>query len=331
MSTEGITEGLREGDRMSMHIDVDTRFIMLIGTPLHQSFAARMQNVAYQAAGMNMHYFYNEAGPEHLREILEGLRHTSSFAGAAITRPNKVAVMEYLDEVDPLCAKMGSCNTVLKTEDGRLIGYNTDGIGFLRSLREEGGIDPRGLTFFCIGAGGAGRSMCSVLAHAGAQRIYVTDVIEESARALVDDINANFAPVAQAVPFGDFAAVSQSDVVMNASGIGMGETIGMTPLPLGSMAEGAFYFDACYNPHRTEFLRQAEDAGSPVLNGLGMSLYQGAEQIRLWTGQEAPLDVMRGELLAIVAGLDATNRRADEPAGTKRAVELLRERGESMR
>lgn len=314
-----------------MHIDIDTRFIMLIGMPLHQSFAARMQNAAYRAAGMNMHYFYNEAGPDHLREILDGLRHTSSFAGAAITRPNKVAVMDYLDEVDPLCEKMGSCNTVVKADGNRLVGYNTDGIGFLRSLREEGGIEPEGLTFFCIGAGGAGRSMCSVLAHAGAARIYVTDVMEESAQALVDDINASFAPVAQAVPFGDFSAVRESDVVMNASGIGMGETIGMTPLPPEHVNPEAFFFDACYNPHRTEFLRQAESAGGKVLNGLGMSLYQGAEQIKLWTGQDAPLDVMRGELLAIVAGLDATNRHADEPAGTKRAVELLRERGEGIR
>lgn len=314
-----------------MHIDIDTRFIMLIGTPLHQSFAARMQNAAYRAAGMNMHYFYNEAGPEHLREILDGLRYTSSFAGAAITRPNKVAVMDYLDELDPLCAKMGSCNTVVKTDDGYLIGYNTDGTGFLRSLREEGGVDPEGLTFFCIGAGGAGRSMCSVLAHAGASRIYVTDVIEQSTHTLVDDINTNFAPVAQAVPFGDFSAVCESDVVMNASGIGMGETIGMTPLPPEYVDPATFYFDACYNPHRTEFLQQAESAGAPVLNGLGMSLYQGAEQIKLWTGQDAPLDVMRGELMAIVAGLDAAHRHADEPAGTKRAVEMLRERGEGIR
>lgn len=89
-------------------IDINTKFITLIGTPLGQSFAARMQNSGYLAAGQNMKYFYTETDSTHLEEIISGIRYMPSFAGAAVTKPNKVAVLQYLDELDPLCQKMGA-------------------------------------------------------------------------------------------------------------------------------------------------------------------------------------------------------------------------------
>ncbi len=342
-----------------MHIDINTRFIMLIGTPLHQSFAARMQNAAYKAAGLNMRYFYNEADSTHLREILDGLRYTSSFAGAAITRPNKVTIMKYLDELDPLCKKMGSCNTVVKDKDGLLIGHNTDGTGFYESFLTEGGFPAEGKRFFCIGAGGAGRAICATLANEGAKTIYITDIMGESAQSVANDINTNFgngninsptegantqsAPddsstrstqeqasqdpsvedVAVHVAFGDFSCVDICDCVINASGIGMGATLGMTPLPPEHIHPDQFFFDACYNPKKTQFLKNAEKAGCKTLNGLGMSLHQGAKQIKLWTGQDAPLEVMRKELETILSELAATDRLADEPQSTRSALEEM--------
>lgn len=304
-------------------ININTKFTMLIGTPLTQSFAARMQNAGYKAEDMDMRYFYTEAGPEHLKEILAGIRYMPSFVGAAITRPNKVQVMQYLDELDPMCRKIGSCNTIVKDEQGRLTGYNTDGLGFLTSLRLDGNFQPEGKTFFCIGAGGAGRSMCAALADAGATKIYVTDVIEESARWLVHDINAAVAPVVEQVPFGNFVHVPECDCIMNASGIGMGTSIGTSPIPADLIDPKQFCFDACYNPRRTQFLIDAEEKGCQVLNGLGMSLHQGAAQIELWTGQPAPLEVMRAELEAICDELEAEHRFAQEPAGTRRALEAI--------
>ena len=212
-----------------MHIDIHTRFITLLGDPLAQSFAARMQNRGYEAAGLDLVYFYTVTGPEHLGEIIQGLRHMP-FAGFAVTKPNKVKVLEYLDELDPLCAKMGSSNTVVKLPDGRLKGYNTDGVGFSRAL-DEAGVSVKEKTFFCIGSGGAGRAICSALAYHGAGRILIADLAEESARSLAGDINQNFAPVAEAIPYGDFSRVQEANAVINASGVGMGKTIGQTPLP----------------------------------------------------------------------------------------------------
>lgn len=282
-----------------MKIDINTKMITLLGTPLGQSFAARMQNAGYDAADLNMLYFYTETDQEHLGDIVNGIRYMN-FAGFAVTKPNKVRVLRYLDELDPLCKKMGASNTVVKTEDGKLIGYNTDGIGFYTSLVEEGGVDVKNSTFFCFGAGGAGRAMCSVLAYYGAKKIYITDFFEPCAQALVDDINNNFAPIAEFVHHGDTSKVSEVDVVMNASGVGMGKSIGQSPVEKEILKANQFCFDACYNPAKTQFLLDAEAQGCKILNGLGMSLYQGAAQIELWTGKKAPVDAMRQELLKIL-------------------------------
>lgn len=282
-------------------VDNNTKMITLLGDPLKQSFAAQMQNCGYEAMGENLLYFYTEVNNEHLGDVVNGLRYMN-FAGFAVTKPNKVKVLEYLDELDPLCQKMGASNTVVKTEDGKLIGHNTDGIGFVRSIERDGNLKVDENTYFCIGSGGAGRAMCSALAYYGAKKIYVTDLFEESAQSLVDDINKNFAPVAEFVPHGDFSKVGEVSVVMNASGIGMGSHIGENPLPKEYMKADQFYFDACYNPDKTQFLLDAESIGATVLNGLGMSLYQGAAQIELWTGKEPPIDAMKQCLLDIIAG-----------------------------
>lgn len=284
-----------------MHIDSNTKMITLIGTPLSQSFAARMQNAAYRAAGLNFCYFYTEADGEHLREIMEGIRRMPSFAGCAVTKPNKVKVLDYLDELAPLCQKMEACNTVVRKADGRLVGYNTDGDGFYLSLTRETDIQVENSTFFCFGAGGAGRAICSALAYHGAKKIYVTDAFAQSGKVLVDDINRNFAPVAELVEYGDYTPINGCNVVLNASGIGMGATLGQSPVPEEVVRPGQFYFDACYNPEKTQFLLNAQAKGCKTLNGLGMSLYQGAAQIALWTGREAPLEAMRRELAAILA------------------------------
>ena len=102
-----------------MNVDINTKMITLLGDPLKQSFAARMQNAGYEAAGLNMLYFYTETDNEHLGDIVKGLRYMN-FAGFAVTKPNKVKVLEYLDELDPLCEKMGASNTVQHRRRGLL-------------------------------------------------------------------------------------------------------------------------------------------------------------------------------------------------------------------
>ena len=276
-----------------MKIDINTKFITLIGTPLSQSYAAAMQNAAYDAMGLNYCYFYTERDSTHLQEILNGVRHMN-FAGCAVTKPNKVNVMKYLDETDPLCALAGSSNTIV-IKDGKLIGHNTDATGFFRALTEKYG-SVEGKKIYCFGAGGVGRAIIMALANGKASKIFITDYFNDSAKKMADDVNAHFANVGVYVPFESFEHVEEADIYINATGIGMAPHLGETPLPEKYVKSDAFYFDACYNPEKTQFLLNAEKAGAGILNGLSMSLYQGVDQIKLWTGEEPPVEIMRETL-----------------------------------
>lgn len=288
-----------------MPVNINTKMITLLGKPLSQSYAARMQNAAYRAAGLNMLYFYTEVDNDHLGDVINGIRHMN-FAGFAVTKPNKVEVMKYVDEVDPLCEKMNASNTVVM-KDGKLKAYNTDGVGFYRSLVEEAPeLDVKNSVFLCLGAGGAARAICSVLAYNGAKKIYIASRTMSKVQELVDDINKNFAPIAEAVDMQNEEqvkeVVAESHVIMNNTGLGMPVSIDKTPIPKEYLRPGQVCFDATYNPAKTRFLIEAEEVGCKIINGLGMSLYQGAAQIELWSGKEAPVEAMRQELMDILAG-----------------------------
>lgn len=290
-----------------MEVNINTKMITLLGKPLSQSYAARMQNVAYGAMGLNMLYFYTEIENDNLEEVIKGIRHMN-FAGFAVTKPNKVEVMKYVDEADPLCEKMNASNTVV-VKDGKLIAYNTDGTGFLRSLREEApDIDLSGSTFFCIGAGGCARAICSVLAYNGAKKIYIASRTLSRVEELVSDINDRFEPIAELVDMESKdllkEKIAESDVVMNNTGLGMTVTADKTPIDKEYLRPGQLCFDAIYNPSKTRFLKESEEMGCKIMNGLGMSLYQGAEQIELWSGQAAPIEAMQKELLDILSHRD---------------------------
>lgn len=286
-----------------MPVDIHTKLVTLLGMPLSQSFAARMQNAAYRAMGLNMLYFYTEVEQGRLPDVVNALRYMP-FAGFAVTKPYKIEVLKYLDALDPLCEKTGASNTVV-IHDGRLIGYNTDGDGFLTSLLEETDVSLPDTVCFCMGAGGAGRAICCALASRGAKRIFICDANEAAAKQLVCDINTGFAPAAELAAFADETGkadmIRASKLLINATGLGMAGSADQTPYPKALLSPGQICFDATYHPSKTRFLAEAEGAGCTIMNGLGMSLHQGAAQIKLWSGQDAPVDVMRNELNAILA------------------------------
>jgi shikimate dehydrogenase len=287
-----------------MPVNINTRMSTLLGKPLSQSYAARMQNAAYRAAGIDMLYFYTEVENDHLPDVINGIRHMN-FAGFAVTKPNKVEVMKYVDEADPLCEKMNASNTVV-LRNGHLKAYNTDGIGFFRALEEEAAeIDVSESIFFCLGAGGAARAICSVLAYKGAKKIYIASRTFSRVKELAEDINEKFAPVAEPVDMQDTELmkknIAASGVIMNNTGLGMHVSPDKTPVPKEYLRPGQLCFDATYNPSKTRFLMEAEQVGCKIMNGMGMSLYQGAAQIELWSGMDAPIEAMRQELLDILS------------------------------
>jgi shikimate dehydrogenase len=286
-----------------MAITVDTKMIALLGKPLRQSFSPRMQNEAYEGAGLDYHYFPVEVENDHLGDVVNGLKYMN-FVGFAVTKPNKIEVMQYLDEIDELAEKMGSCNTIVNS-NGKLKGYNTDGEGFVRSLLMETGCKLEGSVFFCFGAGGAGRAICSTLAFRGAKKIYIVDKFVEASKSLAEDINTKFAPVAELVDFEDIEEVNKNvslaNVVINASGIGMYPHLDEVPVSKEALNASQICFDATYNPLKTKFLLEAESIGCKILNGIGMVINQGVIQYSLWTGLPEPIESFSDSIEKIIS------------------------------
>lgn len=280
-------------------ISVDTKLIGLLGNPLGQSLSTIMHNAAFRHCALDYEYFPIETGGKSLAAILQGIRNMN-FAGFGVTKPDKVAVMEHLDEVDELAARMGAVNTAVVEKNGRLKGYNTDGEGFLRSLSEHYEKPLSQSVFICIGAGGAARAITCSLAYKNVKRIIVSSLFDSESEELIRDINGSFAPVASIIPWGDQEALREAaraaDVIMNTTGVGMGTHAGESPVDKAVFNPGLLAFDAAYNPAVTRFLSDAASEGCATLNGLGMLLYQGAAQFEMWTGMKAPVDIMRQTL-----------------------------------
>lgn len=276
------------------HITVDTKLVALLGTPLSQSVSYLTQNQVYSELGLNYYYFPVELPrAEQLGTVIAAFREMN-FAGFAITKPYKEKVIPYLDRLDSTAERMGACNTVVK-EDGALVGYNTDGIGFTRALEEEHSVKIRGKRIFSYGAGGAARAVLFQLAAQGAGQITIA-AIDGTAQHLANDLNRYYPGLCRGVDMDQreilAQGTSQADLVLNLTGIGMAPHLNETPVDSTWMRPGQLCFDAIYNPAKTRFLEDAEQANCQIVNGLGMVIYQGLAQIELWTGVRAEPDIM---------------------------------------
>ena len=275
-------------------ITVDTKLIALLGNPLRQSVSYLTQNQVYEELGLDYCYFPVELPrADQLESVIAGFREMN-FAGFAVTKPYKEQVLPYLDRLDSTAEKMGACNTVV-VEDGCLVGYNTDGIGCTRSLREERGFDPAGSRVFSYGAGGAARAVLFQLASEGAKQITVA-ALDGMGQRLAGGQDRCYPGLCQGIDISprDILAseTSQADLVLNLTGLGMAPHLNETPADPTWLRPGQLCYDAIYNPEKTRFLEDAERAGCQTLNGLGMVIYQGLAQIELWTGVWAEAEIM---------------------------------------
>ena len=266
-----------------------TQFIALLGNPLGFSKASVMQNTALRAAGLDILYFPLECQQEDLPVLLPAFRRMP-FAGLAITKPFKVKILSYLDEIEPSAKQIGSCNTV-RLHDGRLTGYNTDGYGFTDALHKHYG-DFQGKTMLVCGAGGTARAICFACAAQGIGRIRIVNRSLQNAQALAEGLNQQGID-AEAYPLADAEKLlPDTNILVNATGLGMQPYEGQSPLPDIILPPHLFVCDLAYNPPRTKLLLDAEQAGCRVMNGFDMSVYQGARQFWLLTGKQPPLEIM---------------------------------------
>lgn len=286
-------------------ISLDTKMVGLLGQPLTFTFSPQMHNSTFEALGLDYFYRPIEVGKDELYSVVKGLKHMN-YAGFNVTKPNKVRILRYLDEVDELAAKIGSVNTV-KIVEGRLIGYNTDGEGYVASLKEELDFDPKGKRFTILGAGGAGRAIAFTLASYGAKKIHITDRIINCSEIVASEINANICKCAEVFELSDHnlkECIDDSDVIINASGIGMMPQIDRTPFSKDLLHKDIIVSDITYNPLKTRLIKEAEEVGCKTHNGVGMLIHQGAKAFEIWTGIDAPIGEMTNTVVNIINGLN---------------------------
>lgn len=276
-----------------MNINTETKMIGLLGYPLGHSFSSLMHNSVFEQRSLNKIYIPIEVLPENLETVVRGIS-KMNFDGFNVTIPHKIKIMKYLDEIDEYAKCIGAVNTVT-IKNGVLKGYNTDGIGFLRSYEEITETKVEGKNVFVLGSGGASRAISMTLALNKANKIYICNRTHEKAVALVNDINNQAGECSIAVPM-EYEemekAIKDSDILINATSIGMYPNVDKSPISKNLLNKKLIVYDAVYNPKKTKLLLDAEEIGCKTVMGLSMLIYQGAEAFELWTNSKAPVDLM---------------------------------------
>lgn len=273
-----------------MMITTQTQLLGVMGHPIAHSKSPHMHNKALTAQQLPYTYLAFDVHPIDLPSAVHGMRALGA-RGWNVTIPHKVSIMPFMDEVSEDARLIGAVNTVV-CEDGKLIGMNTDGAGYLRSLQEETGLNVKEQRILLIGAGGASRGVAFAFAQAGARHIVIANRTWEKAERL----QKHLAPLIEtkAIRLDEIERwIKDRTLIVNTTSVGMHPNTEASPLPAELLPEGAVVSDLIYTPAKTKLLKQAESRGCIIHNGIGMFVHQGALAYEQWTGVQPPLDVMR--------------------------------------
>jgi shikimate dehydrogenase len=266
-----------------MGITPSTRPIGLIGCPISHSLSPKLHNAIYQKYGIDCVYLAFSAEKERLEDVINGFK-ALSFVGFNVTVPHKQNALPYLDDLDKEAAIIGAVNTV-KIENGRLVGYNTDGWGFIGSIKNRG-YDIRGMDVLVLGAGGSARAISVYLAKEGANTINILNRTESNAVTLAEHIKRHY-PSATINGIGKHDLhIFRPNIIINTTSVGMWPQITDSPLGGYNFFSDQIVVDIIYNPLQTKLLKDACDVGCTVINGLDMLVGQAVKAIEIWTGIE---------------------------------------------
>ena len=266
------------------------QIVCCMGQPVAGNPTQFMMERAFAAAGLDWRYLTLEVPPEQLADAVKGLR-AMGFRGGNFTLPHKVAVIPYLDELSEAATLMGAVNCVNRVGE-RLVGENTDGKGFVQSLRQV--TDPAGKRVVILGAGGAARAIAVELGLSGAAEVVIVNRTAERGQTLVELLNERVKVAARLVHLSsDYALEDSAEIVINATSIGLGDAEARVPLQLDSLRSGVIVADVIFNPPRTRLIRDAAARGCTTLDGLGMLVNQGVIGFKIWTGVDPDAEVMR--------------------------------------
>lgn len=271
----------------------------LLGSPVAHSLSPMMHNESFRLLGLDYVYLCFDVGEDQLETAVRGLQ-ACGIRGFNLTMPNKNRMAELADELSPAARITGAVNTVVN-EEGRLIGHNTDGIGFMQSAREAG-FEAKGKTMTILGGGGAAAAICAQAALDGLKNLYIfarpTSRFHLRTLRLADDIQHQTACQTQLCDQADTsalkAALQDSDLLVNATSVGMAPNTDASIITDPSLLYPELMVaDIIYNPRETRLLQLAASVGCPTFNGLHMLLYQGAAAFRLWTGCDMPVPIIK--------------------------------------
>ena len=261
----------------------------VIGYPVSHSLSPVMHNAALRHLGISAVYGAFEVRPEELEAAISGVR-ALGIGGLSVTVPHKEAVMSFLDEIDPVAERIGAVNTVVNRE-GRLFGTNTDWLGVRRSL-EEAGVELSGKRAVVVGAGGAARAVVYALRELGAEVEIYNRTVEKAER-LARDFGGRAYPLSEIVR-------ASGEIIIQTTSVGLKSR--ESPVPEEVFKNFRVAMDIVYVPLKTRFLVEAAAAGCKTIDGLKMLVYQGAEQFRLFTGYEPPVELMYEAALEVLRG-----------------------------
>jgi shikimate dehydrogenase len=271
-------------------IDTGTVLYGVFGDPIKHSKSPLMLGRAFRAEGINAVYAAFHIVPGQLKAAVDGVR-ALGFRGINVTLPHKEEIMRYMDEIDAGARVIGAVNTVVN-HNGTLIGYNTDGIGYVRSLKEETGLTLEGKRILILGARGAARGVGYALAQERPASIMIANRTEEKAQELAEDLSRYCE--CEGMGWKGIDNLKQRvDLIVNTTSVGMHPNIDETPIDTSWLREGITVSDIVYNPRVTKLLQEAGKRGCTIHEGLGMFIYQGAYAFEYWTGRKAPVAVMR--------------------------------------
>ncbi|MCX7918569.1 MAG: shikimate dehydrogenase [bacterium] len=284
-----------------MNISGTTQLIGLFGYPVKHTFSPIIHNAAFTFLGLDFVYIPFSIPPERLNLAMKAIV-PLGFKGLNITIPHKETVIPLLDEISPTAELIGAVNTIKIDAQERLIGYNTDGVGFITALLSELNMVIEGKTMVLLGAGGGARAVGIQSALSNLKAIYIMDIVKERAQKLVADIKrSNPKVAAESIEFVDLQSVlSKADILVNATPIGMQPEDPLLIQPEWLNKE-LKVFDLIYNPLETKLVRTAKERGCSATNGLRMLIEQGAAAFEIWTGIQPPVEIMQQAILDYLA------------------------------
>jgi shikimate dehydrogenase len=275
-----------------MVISGKTRVCGVIGDPIEHTLSPIMHNAAFEALKIDYVFLAFKVKSDEVENAIKGMR-ALSIHGLNVTMPHKNAVIQYLDEVDPAGKMIASVNTILN-KDGRLLGFNTDGVGALNAL-EQNGVEPRGKKVLLLGAGGAAKAIAYTLSQ-DVDELVTLNRTPKPAIELANLLKQKFKKKISAGELSPNAVkdnLADSDVLINATSVGMKPNENQTPVAPEWLKPDLAVMDIVYNPLETKLAKDAKAVGAKVVSGVEMLIYQGAASFEIWTACEAPVEVMR--------------------------------------